>query len=507
MDLSRCARISDESVHTAARQITALTCLKLDGNPAVTTKTLMSYVGSKLEFCEMASHWIGYRPKPNTETLIAAREVFRVQTKAAIRMQCLIRCRKAWLISAEKRRWVYINILVPRAQACWRGHVQYERFRVTKRIILERKSALLIQSTVRGYWQRIIKTNKLKALAFKELKIKSACEIQRVYWGMLGRRRMVERRDEVASEKLQAVRRQALREQSANIIQRNFRAYCAVHFAVRQYRKREILLARQALEERMMRLIQRICHGKLGRNKMLIRREEVAWEKKGDTASRQIQRVYRGHIGRMIAERRARAIWVGMRNKMAVKIQRIFRGCRGRVFAAIAQALKLLRAKQNFAAVDMQRFIRGCLARDHVVQTRAKKLHEKKVLVAVMLIQRIFRGHKGREARDVEEKLAEMEGLATPLIQKLKELEDRAAVDGLLLRRMEGNDTRAEAEMKDLEIEFLHCLETTAKFTDCDKINGVPQRFLTKYLRIRLKDHYDHQNEVCVHVFRLSIYD
>ena len=63
LDLSRCAHITDATVHTAAKCITALTTLKLDGNPAITSKTLMSYVGSRLEFAEMASHWIGYRPK------------------------------------------------------------------------------------------------------------------------------------------------------------------------------------------------------------------------------------------------------------------------------------------------------------------------------------------------------------------------------------------------------------------------------------------------------------
>ena len=94
-----------------------------------------------------------------------------------------------------------------------------------------------------------------------------------------------------------------------------------------------------------------------------------------------------------------------MRNQKALLIQKRFRGMRGRLLAAIARALKILRAKQNFAALDMQRFVRGCIARDHVKQTRAKKIHEKIILKAAMLIQRIFRGHKGRESGDVERKV------------------------------------------------------------------------------------------------------
>ena len=498
LDLGRCARISDETVHIAAQQITALTTLKLDGNPAVTTKTLMSYVGPKLEFAEMASHWIGYRPKANTEELIAKRERFRIEIKAIMKMQCLFRRKKAMYIYRERHRWWSINLMIPRAQACWRGHVQYEKYKIMKRIILERKSAILIQSTVRGYWQRVIRTAKLKALAFKELKIKCAILIQKTYWGMLGRRRVIKRRDEIATAKLEAVRRQALREQSANVIQRNYRAYLAVHFAVRQYKLREIREARIALEERMIRLIQRICYGKLGRNKMKRRRAYLARLAKEFDMAREIQRVYRGHVGRMVAERRAREKWLAMRNAMALRIQRRFRGMRGRVLAAIAKALKILRAKQNFAALEMQRFIRGCLARDHVKQAKEKKLREKIELKAVMLIQRIFRGHKGKESGDVERKLAEMEALAKPLIAQLKELEDKATEEGRTLNRLIANDERMEKEMKDLEVEFLHCLETTAKFTDCDKINGIPQRYLTKYLRIRLKDHYEHQNDVFI---------
>jgi hypothetical protein len=65
-----------------------------------------------------------------------------------------------------------------------------------------------------------------------------------------------------------------------------------------------------------------------------------------------------------------------------------------------------------------------------------------------------------------------------------------------MLSRMESAFEHMEKEMRLLEIELIHCLETSSKYTDCDKINGMPQRFLTKYLRIRLKDHYDHQKEV-----------
>ena len=36
-------------------------------------------------------------------------------------------------------------------------------------------------------------------------------------------------------------------------------------------------------------------------------------------------------------------------------------------------------------------------------------------------------------------------------------------------------------------------MQTTSKYCDTMRINNTPQRFLTKYLRVRLKDHYEHE--------------
>ncbi len=77
LDLSRCGHITDNTVHSIARGVTSLTTLKLDNIRAVSTKTLMSYIGV-LEFVDMASKWVGYKPKANVEGLIRNRELFRL---------------------------------------------------------------------------------------------------------------------------------------------------------------------------------------------------------------------------------------------------------------------------------------------------------------------------------------------------------------------------------------------------------------------------------------------
>jgi hypothetical protein len=63
-----------------------------------------------------------------------------------------------------------------------------------------------------------------------------------------------------------------------------------------------------------------------------------------------------------------------------------------------------------------------------------------------------------------------------------------------LQKRLEENDAAAAADLEDIEMELDLCNRTNNRYTDCSRINkGVPQRFLTKYLRVRLKDHYEHE--------------
>ena len=419
LDLSR-TKVTDHTVHTAAQKITALTTLRLDGNSAVTNKTLMSYIGPRLEFAEMASQWIGYRPKPNAEKLIGNRQLSRTQTAKSIIIQCMFRKKKAYMIYRVKRRWWLLNKVIPRTQACWRGYIQRKRFKLLTRLLLEEKAALIIQTAFRGHLERVLKTKKLKELMFMALKHKSALLITRTYWGMLGRRKARKRRDYLHTHALTEARRRARREQCASFIQRNFRAWVASKRTFKLFQEREIKLARLALEERMIRYIQRFMYGKLGRLRANRRRLEIALFQKRVACTKNIQRVFRGFKGRLRAQQRRREKWLEMRDKMAVEIQRIFRGGRGRIFASIARALRSLRSKQYYAAVEMQRFIRGCLARMHVALTRDKLREEKRRLIAVLIIQRIFRGHKGKEAADIERELIKMEKLAKPLFLQLK---------------------------------------------------------------------------------------
>ena len=59
------------------------------------------------------------------------------------------------------------------------------------------------------------------------MKIKSAKLIQRIYWGMVGKRRALDRRNEIANERLERAREQAIKEMKSIQIQTVWYIYCA----------------------------------------------------------------------------------------------------------------------------------------------------------------------------------------------------------------------------------------------------------------------------------------
>ena len=88
----------------------------------------------------------------------------------------------------------------------------------------------------------------------------------------------------------------------------------------------------------------------------------------------------------------------------------------------------------------------------------------------------------------MERRLVEMEGSARPLIVLLGQLQKDEMKLTSLVAKLEQQEHRLELELADVERESLHTDNTTRKWTDSSRVNGVPQRFLTKFLRLRLRD-------------------
>jgi hypothetical protein len=296
-----------------------------------------------------------------------------------------------------------------------------------------------------------------------------------------------------ANKQIEAARKRAIREVRAITIQRIYRGYVARCEAIRRYERKQHDLAYVAMVQKKIRLIQRIAKGKIGRIRAQQRRDEIALFKLRWHKAREIQRVYRGHRGRLRFKYFQELARQKKRNAAALIIQYNYRGYRGRLLAAVARALRLLRAKQQFCAVEIQRFLRGCMGRHRFKVHKEFVTRRNRQVLACVQIQRMFRGHKGREAREIEYHLQKLENSARPLIAHLHQVEDEADKLRNVIRKLEVIEKRMHEELFQIERELEHCLKTTNKYTDSGRINQTPQRFLTKFLRVRLKDHLDHE--------------
>ena len=137
----------------------------------------------------------------------------------------------------------------------------------------------------------------------------------------------------------------------------------------RGYVGRMIAKARRRVKATVV--IQKFYRGYVGR--------KIATSVRREKAALTIQRVYRGHLGRKTAKS-------ARREEAALKIQKVYRGHRGRLVANDKRMEKK-------AALDIQRMYRGHLGRKIAKMARNKHMEKK----AALDIQRMYRGHLGRK--------------------------------------------------------------------------------------------------------------
>ena len=59
--------------------------------------------------------------------------------------------------------------------------------------------------------------------------------------------------------------------------------------------------------------------------------------------------------------------------------------------------------------------------------------------------------------------------------------------------RLEAVEQRMRGELFEIERELSNTQRITAKYSGSARLNGIPQRFLTKFLKVRLKDLLEHE--------------
>mmetsp|Transcript_15428 Transcript_15428/g.23272 ORF Transcript_15428/g.23272 Transcript_15428/m.23272 type:complete len:1050 (+) Transcript_15428:143-3292(+) len=498
LDMSRCRALTDNTVHAIARGVTGLTSLKLDGNQKITSRAVVSYGSGeqKLEFANVSRKWFGFEPKQGASNLIVESEERRFHSAMAIKIQCMVRSRIAWNVYKEKRRMWIVDKAIPKYQALYRGYKVKMRYAAHKQHMLKIAMAIRIQKCFRRYQDVMARYLVQRTIRINKMKLASAINIQRVYWGMKGRQRSMARRNEVANERLEAARIQALKERMAIVIQCAWLIHRARVRMMDLKEARRLKRIRDALEDRMARVMQRVVRGHFGRRhaervRWYLERQALVWR-----MAKEIQRVYRGHVGRLIAAEERRLRDIRIRNEKAVILQCFWRILRANMLVSILRALRILRQKQFHNAREIQRVFRGMVARVRLEKFRSDMEQRLKLVLSSIKIQKLFRGHKAREIAEVERALKASEGKAKPLYALLRELEEEGIKETKNYSRIEGWMQHTEHEVKEIVRELDHATRTTAKFTDSTRINGIPQRFLTKYLIVRLNDHLENEKEV-----------
>ena len=546
LDLSHCKNLTDQSVHTLVSHVTGLTTLKLDGNQKITSKTLLSYTGAgvpavshtpshtttstptttsrarggpggrttsagggtsagtsgggvgtsdriKLEFANISQKWYGYEPKKDANELIQAKELLRYQTSHIILLQCLVRQHQAYQRYLSLRQKWLINKTIPRVQALFRGLIERKKYNLLKNKLLKEQMSIRIQRTWRRYFIKLQQYLLQRNHRILLLKIKSSIIIQRNYWKMLGIKKVQELRNKIANERLEQAKEQAIKEMKVIQIQSLWHVYSAKQKMKQikyQLFQQKLLEARSEMASRVIQRIQRGYHGrKIAKyQKWLAAKKILMWHK-----SLLLQRIYRGHVGRLKAHAAREERWKRICWQKAITLQCFWRTMRSKMFVAILRALQLLRTKQFYNATEIQRVYRGYCVRREMDELRRKLMEQLRRVLAAIVIQRIFRGHKGREIAEVERALKESEMKAKPLYNLLRDLEEEGIKLTKDCSKLEGVIEHTEKEIHELTRELDHAMKTTSKFTDSSRVNGIPQRFLTKYLIVRLNDNLNNE--------------
>jgi hypothetical protein len=477
LNLSKCVDITNYAVRNIANGITCIYSLNLDGNPHIAPKVVNSYVTNrKLLFAELGQLWLGYQPKANVEGLIGEVEKSRTDLIACIKIQCLFRKKLACRRWREKYRIFLVDKYIPLVQAMWRSRKPYFGFKDYQYHTMRHRKAIVVQCMFRRFVQVCRRARKLKERKFVVYKRKCATYIQRVYRGMVGRKKVKIARNNKANNDLRLAKKKAVQEIKAMKIQCCFHGRMARNRVseLREVRRQKI--AKVELELRSTQCMQRLARGFVGRRRAHWRREELRDAKMRWERALAIQRVYRGHVGRLRAKHERHLRYLRLINKMSTVIQTRWRQFRSTCIVAMLKALRELRRIQRNATVLMQRVYRGILGRRRANKLRGNQHEVLKLRWASTTIQKIFRGHKGREVAEIEKGLRELEEKAKPLFARIKQLEEDGVVMVRHVKHLEFLTNHSSVEIESIVIELDHASKTTNKLTDSSRINGIPQR-------------------------------
>jgi hypothetical protein len=234
--------------------------------------------------------------------MISTEEILQEKTFNVLLIQCAIRRKFAYKKYFKVRRLGLITHVLPVFQAHVRGYLQRARFRTILEGIRYHRMVIKIQTAFRMYME----VNKIREIyRVRDLNItlrSTAITIQAGWRGSRGRKRGRFLRNVLWNERLLEVKNRAKRELAACKIQGVFRQFMAECVVKDMIKERDILIARKALEDLCAREVQRVFRGMVGRTLALDRIEYFRHEEYRWRCALEVQRVVRGHKGRKLIQ-------------------------------------------------------------------------------------------------------------------------------------------------------------------------------------------------------------
>lgn len=512
LDLRRCRRVTDDGLRALARGLVALEWLDVAEVPSVGEEgvsaladgctrlvtldlTACPRVGSsfvrdlatELPFVRQAERWLGFEPLPEHRTLIAFTERWRIETDAAITMQRLARGAAARRRVQAMRFVRECEAAASRLQRSWRAYRARRGAQAAIEAQKQERSARRVQRVWRGSKGRSEARRLAAEVHALAARRRAAVAVQRRYRGLCGRREARRR----------AVAREEARELELIHHQQLVRAALRVQQAWRANRARgEAALLREARRQAqawlrhrhaMATRVQARWRGLLGRRAAQARREELWRQQRREAAALDVQRAYRGMRGRRIAAARRAVRLARRREEAALKLQSAYRAHLARRTAMSMRALHALREAEVAAAQLLQRVWRGVMARQMATRIREEQELQRRRAAGALALQRVYRGHRSREEAAVRRAVKAIEHRTKPLRDEIQRLiGERTAVEADVDRTRQAL-RKAEARVQDIAEELADVRKVRRKYYDSDKLSGVPQRYLTAFLREALE--------------------
>ncbi|GFH54894.1 hypothetical protein CTEN210_11370 [Chaetoceros tenuissimus] len=433
-------------------------------------------------------HFVGFQSLPDEAKL---RRIAMTTYTQRLASTCIQRFARGYIVRMiiwkSRRMKASVELGIPKLQAQFRRKRQVRLFH---KLLEERKqyfAALAIQKCFKRFQWRCYYCNRQEYQRLFKVRYQSAKQIQSCY-------KKYRQKLEIAREmKLVAI---VDLKRKQNELKRN-KSAIRIQNMVRQVQARMKLLYLISVE------------------KQRARQESIE-----NQSSIQIQRAYRGFVGRLQAqEKRKKNAEIELRWKMARNIQCFWRVVQSKQFLGQLQyfqqvaeqekkvvtlqslwrstlatrkvrlllALKKLREREILCAIDMQRYYRGMKGRRKAHARQITLMNQQKTNASAIYIQRIYRGFLGREEYFAAKYLKSLEEDIKPIEYAINSCRDHIAVREKELSTLHDDIRAQEKRLKSLHGDLDFVSKTTKRYIDTTVLNGILQRCQTSTVKMSIK--------------------